>query len=142
MEIFFTINKKADGALTRAELFQAYEDFKFSEVTMFQIDMIFAFVDRDCSGLISFQEFMMCAVVPAKFLTTKKLAAVFDAFDDDKGGSVSVAEIRKLIQPTRTIDDFGMRTLLGLEPTEDLNIEVTCPDFSSMILRAFESDGH
>lgn len=107
---------------------------------MYHVDMLFSFIDRDNSGIINFNEFLMCAVIPRKFLCMKKIVAAFNDFDEDRGGSVSVDEIRKIISPTRVIDDRTMRDILGLRFDEALNVEITHVEFQSFIARIFDKD--
>lgn len=140
MEIFFSMNKGADGNITRYDLLQTFKEYKFENITIYDVDMIFTFIDRDGSGLISFSEFLMCAVIPDKFLTMKKVISAFNDFDEDRGGSVSVEEIRKIVSPTRRVDDQTMRDILGLKSDEDLNVEITHTEFAEFIGRVFSRD--
>ena len=63
-EVFFFINTSYTGNLTRVEILQAFWDFGYTEVGFYDIDMIFALIDEDSSGEISFNEFLLTAVNP------------------------------------------------------------------------------
>jgi Ca2+-binding EF-hand superfamily protein len=58
LEIFFVLNISATGSITRLELLEAYWKYGLSDANADEVDNIFAMVDRDNSGLISFDEFV------------------------------------------------------------------------------------
>merc|ERR1719335_219499 len=90
-----------------------------------QIDVIFAQVDGDGSGAVSFTEF--CNLVVSLTGTRRRLNAheyldddeymalrkAFLAFDEDGGGSIEVEEVTKI---------FGMMGMVIAEDKQDLLI--------------------
>ena len=57
------------------------------------IDTVLAIVDRDNSGMIDFDEFLMTAIAPEDMLTIEAISKAFKIFDVDGGGAVSFNEI-------------------------------------------------
>lgn len=82
-KIFYCLNKKCDGNLTRAEFLQAYWRVGIKSMSELQLDRVLSYVDSDENGFITFGEFIVASVSQKEILTKEKIHACFKSFDMD-----------------------------------------------------------
>lgn len=58
---------------------------------------IFEKLDFNNNGTIDYSEFLITHLDPAKVINEERLREVFDMFDYDKSGSITVDEIKKML---------------------------------------------
>jgi Ca2+-binding EF-hand superfamily protein len=61
-DTFFALNTSFTGDLSRHELITAYWNNGYKSMTEYELDGIFSTLDDDGSGLLSFNEFLVCAI--------------------------------------------------------------------------------
>lgn len=92
---FIALDRDSDGHLNKTELIAA---FKQVDPTIdFDIESIFAQVDSDGNGLISYSEFITATIDWQTALTEERLLSTFSAFDKNGNGTISVQEIRGIL---------------------------------------------
>lgn len=62
-------------------------------------------MDLNKDGKIEYSEFIVSALDEKNLMREKKLKAAFDMFDQDKGGSISVQELKKVLSFGKDIDE-------------------------------------
>ena len=88
------MNASHTGEMTRDELYECYQLFRYKDVAMYNVDGIFSLLDSDNSGKVDFYEIFVAIVDPLLFLEKDHILLAFKAFDLDGGGSVSVDEMQ------------------------------------------------
>lgn len=64
------------------------------------IEQLFAKIDDDSTGLISYSEFIAASLVNSDLLTSERLSAAFDRLDPDQSGYITSAELQALLKDT------------------------------------------
>lgn len=95
--IFYCINKKCDGNLTRKEFLNAYWYVGIKNMSEVELDRILSAVDDDQNGFITFAEFIVAVVSKREILTKEKMNECFKTFDDDGSGLVTMEEIKEIL---------------------------------------------
>ncbi|KAJ5197919.1 uncharacterized protein N7498_007036 [Penicillium cinerascens] len=112
LPLFRAANSSHSGSLTEHELGSALVNGDYTSFHPRTVKMMIRMFDRDCNGIISFDEFVSL---------WKYLAAwreLFDRFDEDRSGRISLQEFEKALVA------FGYRL---------------SPQFVSVLFTAFES---
>lgn len=96
-KVFYAINKKADGNLTRHEFLMAFWDVGLKNMSEVELDRVLSYVDNDQNGFITFGEFIVASVSQKDILTKDRMTACFKSFDLDGSGAISLKEIKDII---------------------------------------------
>jgi hypothetical protein len=72
-KIFLTLNKKANGMLSREEFLMAFWGVGMKSMSEVEVDKILSFVDNDGNGFVTFSEFLVASVGPEDILVQRKL---------------------------------------------------------------------
>lgn len=97
-EVFRKIDKNGDGILTRQELLEEYIKQKGSEEAQAEVDKIMSEVDTDNNGSIDYTEFLKASMSSKTLLSSENLRLAFNLFDKDHNGTISAAEMRKVLE--------------------------------------------
>ncbi|OMJ90348.1 hypothetical protein SteCoe_7258 [Stentor coeruleus] len=89
-EMFSKIDKNGDGLLSREELKDVIIKFDLS----FDIDEIIQRCDIDRNGYINYSEFLIATVEASHAYSRERVREVFEVFDKNKDGKLSLDEIR------------------------------------------------
>lgn len=96
-------------------------------------------IDRDNSGLISFDEFIITIMTPELMIQQNKVLKAFKAFDTDGGGSISIDEMQDFLSPGQKIPDHIWREVLDLQEDESVDVEIGIAEFKKFLYRLFTS---
>jgi len=96
-KLFFELDVKGVGVITKEELFKGMDDCFEGKVTHEEVDKIFGNIDYDNNGTISFDEFVKAAIDKKKLLTEEKLKAAFGLFDRNGDGDIEAKELKEVI---------------------------------------------
>ena len=95
--VFYSINRKCDGNLTRAEFLEAFWKVGLKSMSEIELDRILSYVDNDQNGFITFGEFIVASVSQQQILTGDRMRDCFKSFDLDGSGAISKKEIKEII---------------------------------------------
>jgi len=104
-KMFFELDVKGVGVITREELFTGMEECFDRKITHKEVDEIFGNIDYDNNGTISFDEFVKAAIDKKKLLTEEKLKAAFSLFDRNGDGDIEAKELKEVIGDDNTTED-------------------------------------
>ena len=104
-KMFFELDVKGVGVITREELFKGMEECFDRKITHEEVDEIFGNIDYDNNGTISFDEFVKAAIDKKKLLTEEKLKAAFSLFDRNGDGDIEAKELKEVIGDDNTKED-------------------------------------
>jgi len=68
-DTFFALNTSFTGDLSRQEMLEAFWKNGYKRFTVYELDKIYAGLDTDNSGLLSFSEFLVPSIEPIKYLS-------------------------------------------------------------------------
>lgn len=94
---FRTFDKVCDGYLSKAELQNAFTDYKVP-IEEFELTELFSQIDQDSSGTISFSEYCTAAMTRTSLTSIEKLQSAFRMFDKDGSGLVSGEELKQVLE--------------------------------------------
>ena len=129
--MFEKMDVNFDGKHTKEEVIAG---FKAMDVDNYQeeAEKIFRMCDFDDSGTIEFTEWCTASMDKRKMLSKEKLKAAFDLFDENGNGSISFAEVKKLLDAKGSSNNE-----LYLEMIQEMDIdgdgEISFPEFEKMM---------
>ena len=136
--LFNEIDLNKDGKLEPEELEAAF--IKYYDLTPIQAkkkaNSIFLNIDTDNNGFIESEEFIRACLNPDTFTSDKYLLAAFNYFDNDKNGSISIAEVEeKFFQNSKNKNENTRMQLRQMFNQIDINNdgEISFEEFSAMI---------
>ncbi|CAD8206046.1 unnamed protein product [Paramecium pentaurelia] len=100
---FQILDKNKDGVLSKAELVEGYTKvLKSKEQAEEYVEKIISKLDKNQSGVIEFNEFLMAAINEEKIISIKKVEQAFKIFDSDGDGFISRQEIEEVMGELNT----------------------------------------
>lgn len=96
-KIFMEFDLNGDGRLTKEELIKGLNKVLTPEEAKAEVEKIIGIIDVDGNGFIEYEEFLRAAMNKERILTEKNLQAVFNLFDKDRSGKISISEIRNIL---------------------------------------------
>ena len=90
------MDKNGDGKISMEELIEAYSQKMDYEAAVEEVENIMKKVDVNGSGFIDYTEFIMASTEKEVLLSKQNLEDAFKAFDFDKSGKISAAELKQL----------------------------------------------
>ena len=104
INIFKTLDSDAVGKISEAELRTHWRNIFNEELSEEEAHQIMIRIDTDRSGFIEYSEFLVAAMDRKKLLSPEHLEAVFQAFDSDKNGKISAAELKNVLDYQQNLD--------------------------------------
>ena len=84
-KLFISLDKNADGKLSKEELISGYTEICGSkERAIEEVDIIMKNADADGSGFIDYSEFLMASLNKKQMLSRENLKKAFSLFDKDR----------------------------------------------------------
>jgi calcium-dependent protein kinase len=131
-KLFLSLDTDKDGQLTAKEVITVLSEAHTS--IPIDIDSIFAKIDADGNGSISYSEFLMATTNWTKLLTDNRLEAAFKAFDKDRDGFISAQEVKAIFD-----EDDAMCQAIVAEADLNTDGRIDFTEFKAMMLRKRDS---
>lgn len=112
-QTFQKLDKNGDGRLSREELVEAYSETMSLAEAESIVTHILSQVDADGNGYIDYSEFLMASANQQSLVSKSNLEAAFSAFDKDKSGTISIAELREMLAEVSPISDSAWADLIS-----------------------------
>ena len=99
MDIFKAFDINGDGQLEYNEILEGYKLYFKGDEQQAEIEAkkLFTTLDFNNNGTIDYSEFLVTYLDPAKIVNEERLRKVFDIFDIDNSGAITVDEIKTLL---------------------------------------------
>lgn len=131
-EIFLALDENRDGKLSREELARGYH--LLDTATMKNIEKIMEDCDADGNGFIDYSEFLTACLEWQHLLSQERLTAAFKAYDTDNSGTISMKEIKQMLQGDEQVGDDVWNEVLREADTNGDGV-IDLDEFKSMMLR-------
>ncbi|CAG9314706.1 unnamed protein product [Blepharisma stoltei] len=135
-EIFLIIDKNGDGKLSKEDLIDQYTEILGAEEAGREVAKIMKEVDTDKNGFVDYTEFLKAALNMEKVLSAENLKTAFKVFDRDGSGSISAAELRKILEGSAPSDDRVWNEIIS-EVDQNGDGEIDLQEFQDIILAKF-----
>ena len=99
------LDEDNSGIVTRDELVELFFKYMGDSVTDIELDRMLSIVDADMSGEIGFTEFIIACLDPRKVIIPDNLKSLFNLYDADRSGKLSLSEIKEAICAGRNLHD-------------------------------------
>lgn len=91
-------------------------------MTEYELDVIFAQLDEDGSGLLSFDEFRICSIQASQYLDeSEKIWIAYNHIKRDDKDHLTMEEVKAVFSPEKSITVETWRFLLDLQVDDDFN---------------------
>jgi calcium-dependent protein kinase len=126
---FRQIDINNDGRISKDELLLSYKKCGVS-LNSQQLDNILIQIDTDQSGYVEYEEFIKGTINKKNLFTESNLKHAFDLFDHDRNGTISLEEIKSLLE-CNLPDEVGRELLREINKKDDE--EINFEDFKLMM---------
>lgn len=131
-KIFLEFDANGDGRLTKEELILGLSKVMTPEEAKNEVDKVMSLIDVDGNGFIEYEEFLRAAMNKERILTEDNLKTVFNLFDKDHSGKISIAEIRNVLGGDVQIPD-EIWTEIVCEIDKNGDGEISFKEFKEMM---------
>ena len=135
-EVFKRIDVNGDGKISKEELLAQYMVQMSEGEARELVDMVMREVDTDGSGFMDYTEFLKASIDQKKLLSQKNLERAFSLFDRDGSGTISTAEIRKVLVSGSVVDESIWANILN-EVDENGDGEIDVKEFEALLQARF-----
>lgn len=134
-ESFKALDSNGDGRLSRAELISGYSRTMPDIEVEALVHKVIESCDADGSGYIDYSEFILASMNHQTLLSKQNLQAAFDAFDKDKSGKISIAELKDMLGGAEGGGEAVWKQLIS-EADLDGDGEIDITEFSRLMLQS------
>lgn len=136
---FEQLDLDGDGRLSKQELLQAYSRVTCEAQAIFIVESLMQEVDADKNGFIDYTEFLTAGTNGRALLTKGNVKAVFETFDKDGSGKISVAELKAALDSSGSLDNALWSALIR-EADRNLDGEIDLDEFLTLMLSSLSPD--
>lgn len=99
LEIFKAFDTNGDGQLAYDEILAGYKEYFNGDEQRAEVEarLLIEKLDFNNNGTIDYSEFLIANLDPMKIVNEERLREVFNIFDSDRSGAITVDEIKKLL---------------------------------------------
>ena len=136
---FEILDLDGDGRLSKQELLTAYSHVTTEAEAIFIVESLMKEVDSDKNGFIDYTEFLTAEANAKLLLTMGNIRAVFQTFDKDQSGKISVAELKAALDSSGSLNNTLWTTLIH-EADRNSDGEIDQEEFLSLMLSSLSPD--
>jgi calcium-dependent protein kinase len=139
-KIFLEFDSNGDGRLTKEKLINGLNKVMTPEEAKTEVEKIIGIIDVDGNGFIEYEEFLRAAMNKERILTEKNLQAVFNLFDNDRSGKISIGEIRNILggdSDLKISDEVWSQIVNDMDGNGDGEVEFK--EFKAMMNKLLDS---
>jgi calcium-dependent protein kinase len=130
-DAFVILDTNGDGRLNISELKAGYANIILSSIV--SIDKILENCDMDNDGMLGYNEFITGALDWKKRLTNELIESAFKAYDTDRSGTISLAEIKDFLGEAQTDLKIDWNFIMeGIDSNGDGTIDLN--EFKNLML--------
>ena len=136
--MFMSMDKNGDGQLTIPEMLEGITKSGIDIAALgFDLKEVLANIDSNNSGVIDYTEFIAATLEKKKYMREDRLWSAFRVFDVDGNGSISKAELHKILNGGGLSDVESSKSLDALISECDLDGdgEISFEEFVKMMSR-------
>ena len=133
-EVFRAMDKNGDGKLSKDELLEEYTKMMGEADAREEVERIMKEVDSDNNGFIDYSEFLKGSIDSSKILSVDNLKLAFQMFDQDGSGTISAAELKKVIAGSGLSDSKIWNDII-VEVDVNGDGEIDMEEFQKIIMR-------
>lgn len=134
-QAFRKLDTNGDGKLSKEEMFKGYSELLGAQQAEPEVERIMAEVDVDANGYIEYSEFVMASMKKDTLLSRENLDNAFSIFDEDGSGTISAAELRKVLGgDIVTSDSIWSELIRSVDQNGDGEIDIK--EFKEMMLKS------
>eukprot|EP00831_Metopus_contortus_P022136 TRINITY_DN20054_c0_g1_i2.p1 TRINITY_DN20054_c0_g1~~TRINITY_DN20054_c0_g1_i2.p1 ORF type:complete len:274 (+),score=52.70 TRINITY_DN20054_c0_g1_i2:162-983(+) len=134
-ESFISMDQNGDGRISLEELQEAMQKINITG----NYKELLESVDFDKSGFVDYTEFLAASLGNGIYLTEEKISTAFSAFDSDKSGKISAAELKSMLGDEISEIDETIWTEMIKEVDTDNDGEISYAEFQKMMGNVRES---
>ena len=139
-KLFVSIDKNADGKLSREELINVYSNLIDSPADVEEkVDKIRANVYVDHNGYIDYSEFVIALTNKRKLLSTENLKQAFNMFDRDGGGLITADEIKMIFGVRKKFSESVWEAAVK-EVDQNSDGKISFEEFEMMMNRFIQNE--
>lgn len=132
-QCFETLDLNSDGKIQFDELLTGFDRYNTGDQKAKDVvERVFQLVDADHSNEIDFSEFVVATVNRQNLLQDKNLKQAFNYYDKDKGGTISIDELKQVLGIGQAISDKVWQQIVQ-EVDENGDGEVQFEEFKTMM---------
>ena len=128
------MDKNGDGKLSKDELLEEYTKMMGEADAREEVERIMKEVDSDNNGFIDYSEFLKGSIDSSKILSVDNLKLAFQMFDQDGSGTISAAELKKVIAGSGLSDSKIWNDII-VEVDVNGDGEIDMEEFQKIIMR-------
>lgn len=110
-KVFVAIDTNGDGLLSEQELEEGFEKCGLSDKYDFQ--EILRRADLDLNGFIDYTEFLTATLDWKKGLSQDRLVTVFNAYDKDCNGTISIEELKDFLGEDSKVEEHVWQKIIA-----------------------------
>jgi len=134
-EVFASLDKNADGKLSKKELIEGYTNiYGNAEKAAKEVDQIMNNADVDRNGFIDYSEFLAASMDKKQLLSKQNLKKAFDLFDRDGSGYISAEEVKTILGIGKQFSEKVWQDLIG-EVDQNSDGQISFEEFEKMMKR-------
>jgi calcium-dependent protein kinase len=131
--VFKEMDINGDGKISKDELVVYFSREMGPDAANEEVVKIFAEIDSDNNGFVDFSEFLKASLDGKALNNKQNLKRAFDLFDKDQSGSISAAELKKVLAGGNLCEDEVWNQLVR-EVDQNMNGVIDFDEFENMIL--------
>ena len=134
-QTFMSLDKNADGKLSREELVAGYTNmYGDADKAEKEVDLIMTNVDADHNGYIDYSEFLTASMNKKQLLSRGNMKKAFELFDRDDSGMISAEEIKTILGIGKRFSEKVWEDVIG-QVDQNKDGQISFEEFEKMMCK-------